>query len=151
MTAGILLTTVGTAAIGRVVEVWHLYAAYAVMAVAFGMGSAVSVSSMLSRWFIEHRSKAMTISSTGVSLGGSVLVPVGGILLAHYFLLGRTPRVDDLYASTGPYGRWGGFSPAGVIAWVGGSVTYFAAAGIGSTLPALAVAIVTYVVLARRF
>jgi len=83
MIAGILLTTVGTAAIGWVAEVWHLYAAYALMAVAFGMGSAVSVSSMLSRWFIEHRSKAMTISSTGVSLGGSVLVPVGTALVGR--------------------------------------------------------------------
>ncbi|MBP1604852.1 MAG: CytX-like hydroxymethylpyrimidine transporter protein [Acidobacteria bacterium] len=81
---------------------------------------------------------------------GALLVPVGGILLAHYFLLDRSTRVDDLYDSSGPYARRGGFSTAGVTAWVVGSATYFVASPIGSTLPALLAAVVTYAALARR-
>lgn len=99
MTVGILLTTVGTVAIGFTAEVWHLYAAYSVMAVAFGMGSGVSVSSMLSKWFIEHRAKAMTISSTGVSLGGATLVPIGTALVGRGGLELAAPVLGLLVAA----------------------------------------------------
>ena len=81
---------------------------------------------------------------------GAILVPVGGILLAHYLLLNRPTKVDDLYDAAGPYARDGGFSLAGAAAWVAGSVTYFAASPVGSTLPALLAAIATYAMLSRR-
>lgn len=81
MAAGIVLTGVGASAIGFVNSVWQLYLAYIVMACAFGMGASVSVSSMLSKWFITNRAKAMSISSTGVSLGGATLVPLGTALV----------------------------------------------------------------------
>ncbi len=81
MAAGIVLTGIGAGAVGFVHEVWQLYAAYIVMAAAFGMGASVSVSSMLSKWFITKRAKAMSISSTGVSLGGATLVPLGTALV----------------------------------------------------------------------
>lgn len=83
MLAGILITGAGATAVGFVHSIWQLYAAYIVMALAYGMGSAVSVSSMLSKWFIEHRAKAMSVSSTGVSLGGATLVPIGSALVGH--------------------------------------------------------------------
>jgi MFS family permease len=81
MTVSIVLTAAGAASVGYVETAWQLYAAYLVMAAAYGMGSAVSVSSMLSRWFITKRAKAMSLSSTGVSLGGAVLVPIGSVLV----------------------------------------------------------------------
>lgn len=99
MTVGVVLTTVGTVAIGFTGRVWHLYAAYTVMAIAFGMGSGVSVSSMLSKWFIEHRAKAMTISSTGVSLGGATLVPIGTVLVGRGGLELAAPVLGLLVAA----------------------------------------------------
>src|SRR5512141_806224 len=33
---------------------------------------------------------------------GGLLVPVGGVLLAHFFLLRREPEVQDLYVPAGP-------------------------------------------------
>jgi cytosine permease len=86
---------------------------------------------------------------------GNVLVPVGGVLLAHYFVWARLrPRaagadiVPALYDWRGPYARHGGFVPAGVGAWAAGALVYHLAAGIGSTLPSLAASIAVYVVLA---
>lgn len=81
MVAGILLTAVGAALVGSVDEVWQLYLVYALMAVAFGMGASVSVSSMLAKWFVTQRAKAISVSSTGVSLGGATLVPLGSALV----------------------------------------------------------------------
>ena len=80
---GITLTALSATAVGFVDEVWQLYAAYTVLAVAYGLGAVVPVSTLVSRWFIHQRAKAMMISSTGVSLGGAVLVPIGAVLIEH--------------------------------------------------------------------
>jgi MFS family permease len=83
MAAGIVLTGAGATLVGFVHSVWQLYAVYALMAVAYGMGASVAVSSMLSKWFIHHRAKAMAVSSTGVSLGGATLVPLGTAMVGQ--------------------------------------------------------------------
>lgn len=76
---------------------------------------------------------------------GSVLVPVGGVLIAH-FVLRRTPTdVPALYDPRGPLAgiRW-----PGVVAWAAGVAAYYSAAG-GATVPSLGVAVVAYLLLAR--
>jgi nucleobase:cation symporter-1, NCS1 family len=87
---------------------------------------------------------------------GGVLVPVGGVLLARFFLVARRATLEGgphaaapLYDPAGPCARWGGFDPAGLAAWAGGSLTYYAARGIGGTLPSLVVAVGLYWLLAR--
>ena len=72
---------------------------------------------------------------------GGLLVPVGGVLLAHFFVLKRMPLVADLYAPAGPEARGRGFSLAGMCGWIAGAGTYFLAAPVGGTLPSLAAAI----------
>jgi sugar phosphate permease len=81
MAVGAVLTGASAAAVGFVETVWQLYLAYAVMAVAYGMGAAVAVGSIMARWFIHYRAKAISLSSTGVSLGGATLVPLGTWLI----------------------------------------------------------------------
>jgi sugar phosphate permease len=81
MAVGAVLTGASAAAVGFVDTVWQLYFVYAVMALAYGMGAAVAVGSIMSKWFIHHRAKAISLSSTGVSLGGATLVPLGTWLI----------------------------------------------------------------------
>jgi len=73
---------------------------------------------------------------------GGLLVPVGGVLLARFFLLKTPARLEALYA---PGGRR--FDVAGLAAWAAGGAAYYLAAGIGGTVPALAVAVGTYLAL----
>lgn len=78
---------------------------------------------------------------------GAVLVPVGGILLAHFFFARRPVAVPDLYDANGPYGRTWGFSIPGVFAWIAGSAAYTMAGPLGGgTVPALVTAIAVYLV-----
>ena len=79
---------------------------------------------------------------------GGILVPVGAVLLAHFVVLRREPRVDDLYREDGPFARHGGFVLPGVLAWCAGAVTYFLTGAIGATLPALLVSTGAYLLLA---
>lgn len=77
---------------------------------------------------------------------GSVLVPVGGVFLAHFLVMRRRVDVDTIYdAQNTPT-----VNVAGIVAWAAGFVVYKAAGAMGATLPALAASIVVYAVLARR-
>jgi len=80
---------------------------------------------------------------------GALLVPVGGVLVAHYYV----PRMSvdegfiaELYERDG---RFRGVSVAGMLAWAAGAVAFFASAALGGTLPALGVSVVAYVGLRR--
>jgi purine-cytosine permease-like protein len=99
-----------------------------------GIGAALSVLS--SAWLTRFTD--LTILLAGV------LVPIGGILLAHFVILRRRVIVDDLYRRTG------GFSLAGALAWAAGAAVFYIAAPIGGTLPSLATAIGLYVIAARK-
>jgi len=87
---------------------------------------------------------------------GNILVPVGGVLLAHYFVWRRrslVPTAADiaaLYDRAGPHARHGGFSVAGVVAWTVGAIVYHVAGPIGGTLPSLAATVLAYGLARRR-
>lgn len=74
---GVLLLAAAIASVGHVREPWQLYVAYSVLAVGFGMSSSIAVNAILARWFVTRRARAMSISSTGISVGGVLLVPIG--------------------------------------------------------------------------
>ncbi len=74
---------------------------------------------------------------------GSVLVPVGGVLIAH-FVLRR--RATDVAALHDPRGALAGIRWPGLIAWAAGVATYYAMPS-GATVPSLAVAIAAYLLL----
>jgi sugar phosphate permease len=96
MAVGIVVTALGTTLVGFVETIPQLYLVYALIAVAYGMGASVAVSSMLARWFIDQRAKAMAVASTGVSLGGATLVPLGTALVDRGGLELATPVLGAL-------------------------------------------------------
>ncbi len=78
---GVSLVGASAIALGSVSTLAGLYLVYFVQAVAFGMAGSVPVNSILTRWFITRRAEAMSISATGVSMGGIVLSPLGSRLV----------------------------------------------------------------------
>ncbi len=99
-----------------------------------GIGAALSVLS--SAWLTRFADVTLLLAG--------LMVPIGGILLAHYFLLARQVRVEDLYDRSGRYARMAGWSVAGLSAWAAGAAAFYVSSGIGGTLPSLAVAIAVY-------
>lgn len=67
--------------IGYVQEIWQLYLVYGILAIAYGLATSVSVNAVMTRWFVTRRAKAMSISSTGISVGGMILAPLGSKLI----------------------------------------------------------------------
>lgn len=81
MLAGSLLIGASVSLIGYVGSILELYVVYGVLAVAFGLATSVSVNAVMTRWFVTRRAKAMSISSTGISVGGMILAPLGSKLI----------------------------------------------------------------------
>ena len=104
-------------------------------------------------WTIGLIGTALALISSGwltrfadlMVLLGSVLVPVGGVFLAHFVVLKKPLDVVRAY----DVARLPAFNAAGMIAWAAGFVVYKLAAPIGATLPALTTAMLIYTVLER--
>lgn len=101
MVIGMAVNGVSAAFIGLVNELWQLYAVYFIFAVAFGMSSSIAVNAIMTRWFVRKRALAMSISSTGVSLGGVVLAPVASWLIDIGGLELATPVLGALVLIVG--------------------------------------------------
>jgi purine-cytosine permease-like protein len=107
-------------------------------AVVWSIGLVGTAVSALPGVWLEHYASFM------VGLG-ALLVPVGAVLIAHYYL--QRVTVDEafmaaLYDRSGPFR---GMSVAGMCAWAAGAAAFFAAGSRGGTIPALAVSIGVYV------
>jgi nucleobase:cation symporter-1, NCS1 family len=104
-----------------------------------GIGAALGLlSTSWIEWFAD-----LTLFLAGV------FVPIGGILLAHYFILRSEVHVPDLYDRHGPYRVHHGWSLPGTAAWAAGAATFYVTQSIGATLPSLVVSMVVYVALSR--
>jgi purine-cytosine permease-like protein len=104
-----------------------------------GIGAALGLLS--TRWLDGFATFTLTLAG--------LLVPIGGILFARYFVLRADVRVQDLYDPNGPYGASRGWSIAGTAAWIAGAVVFYAAQSIGSTVPSLIVSILVFVAVER--
>ena len=93
---GAFVMAVALLAIGRVDRPEQLYLAFPPLGVGFSMAGGVTASALITRWFVALRMRAMTVSTTGVSLGGVVLVPVATAMIVERGLAGATPRLAVL-------------------------------------------------------
>ena len=67
--------------LGRVTQVWQVYAAYVLFGAGFAAASLVPGTTLITRWFSRRRSVALSIGSTGLSFGGVAITPaVAGLV-----------------------------------------------------------------------
>ena len=89
--AGGVVGTVSLLMLGRVTTPLELHLVYAV----FGLGHAcctlVSATTLVTRWFTEKRSIALSVASTGLSLGGILLTPASAAIIERVGLAAATP------------------------------------------------------------
>ena len=65
---------------------WQFYAVYILMAVGWCGISLMPVNTLIANWFIRKRGQAMSITMTGLSVGGILLVPFSTFLIARWGL-----------------------------------------------------------------
>jgi MFS family permease len=78
---GALTGAVCMVLIGRVTELWQLFPVYIAYGAAFTCTAVLVANTVVTRWFHRKRSVALSIATTGLSVGGIVLTPIAARLL----------------------------------------------------------------------
>ncbi|MBT6501112.1 MAG: MFS transporter [Deltaproteobacteria bacterium] len=78
---GALVFSLSYFLLSRIDQVWQLFFVYFLVAVGWSGSSLLSVNTLITNWFIQKRGLAMSITMTGLSLGGMVLVPLASYLI----------------------------------------------------------------------
>ncbi|MEM7287283.1 MAG: MFS transporter [Actinomycetota bacterium] len=97
VTVGAVLSAAALALLGRVTEVWQLYAVYLLFAVGFALSGMIPGTTLVTRWFHERRSVALAVASTGLSVGGLTLTQLASWLIDREGLSGATPWLGGIY------------------------------------------------------
>ena len=83
--------------LGFIRTVWQLYIIYFIMALGFSCTSLVPVNTLITNWFIHKRGFAMSLTNTGLSAGGIVLVPFASFIISHWGLRVSLPVLGVIY------------------------------------------------------
>lgn len=76
----------------RIVDtVAELYVFFALFGIAFALAGLVPGTTLVTRWFHEKRSVALSIASTGLSLGGIAITPIAANLIDERTMSGAGP------------------------------------------------------------
>lgn len=97
ISAGAVISGLSLAVVGQVTAQWQLYLAYAVFAVGYAMCGLVPTTTVVTRWFHRRRSVALSVASTGLSVGGIVLTPVAKKLIDTNGLAASTPWLGLIF------------------------------------------------------
>jgi MFS family permease len=90
---GALVAGVGMTALGRVHALWQLYPAYVVLAIGWAATGLVPATTLVTRWFHRRRSLALSISSTGLSVGGLTLTKLAANRIDAHGLARTAPLI----------------------------------------------------------
>jgi MFS family permease len=66
---------------GAVSEKWHLYVVYVLFSIGWSAAGLIPASTIVTRWFQARRAYALSIASTGLSVGGIAITPWAKVLL----------------------------------------------------------------------
>ena len=74
-------------------RLWQLYIVYFIMALGWSGSSLVPVNTLIANWFILRRGLAMSVTMTGLSLGGIIVVPIATYLISVIGLNATLPAL----------------------------------------------------------
>jgi MFS family permease len=89
--AGACLAALTLSLAGVVKELWQLYLFYMVLGFAYGTCGLVPGATLVTRWFHARRALAISVASTGLSVGGVLITPAVARLIAASGLAGAAP------------------------------------------------------------
>ena len=95
---GSVVIGAGFVLLSRINTVWQLYLVYFMMAVGFSCTSLVPVNTLITNWFIRRRGFAMSLTNTGLSAGGIVLVPLSSYMISRWGLEVALPVLGAIYS-----------------------------------------------------
>jgi MFS family permease len=95
--AGAVVAALALYLLGRVTVLWHVYAVYVLFAIGYAANALVISTTVVARWFHERRAVALSVASTGLSVGGVVLTPFARTWLKDLAITTATNRIALVY------------------------------------------------------
>jgi MFS family permease len=91
MITGACVSAIALACLGLLRGPAALYGFHVVFGFCYGFCGLVPATTIVARWFEARRATALSIATTGLSLGGIVVTPASAFLIAHWGLAGAAP------------------------------------------------------------
>jgi MFS family permease len=88
---------VALAVLGQAQEPWHLFVLYGLFAIGWSCAGLVPATTVVTRWFHAKRSVALSVASTGLSVGGIVITPFAKWLLDERGVEAGTPWLGVIW------------------------------------------------------
>lgn len=89
--AGALLGGLALLLLGLVTALWQLYAVYALFGLGFAASSMVPATTLVTRWFVRRQALALSVATTGLSVGGVLITPLSAAWIERVGLAVTTP------------------------------------------------------------
>ncbi|MFT7472393.1 MAG: MFS family permease [Kiritimatiellia bacterium] len=97
ISAGAIISCLALSSLAFVQEIWQLYLAFMLFGVGFSASSLIPATTLVTRWFHRKRAMALSIASTGLSLGGVILTPLCVLLVKSLGFEFAAPLMGLLY------------------------------------------------------
>lgn len=94
---GAVVAGCSLAALSQVSNVWQLYIVYFMFGAGFSATNLIPATSLVTRWFHKRRAMALSIASTGLSLGGVLVTPMCALLVEKIGLQQAAPVMGAVY------------------------------------------------------
>ena len=97
MVAGATVAAVGIVLLGQVRTEWQMFAVFVIYGGGYALAGLVPATSLVTRWFHARRSVALSIASTGLSVGGIAVTPILAQLIDSRTLVAMAPEFAVAY------------------------------------------------------
>ncbi len=96
-TLGALLCFIALTALAHVQALWQLILVYMIFGSGFASSALLPATTLITRWFRRRRAMALSVASTGLSLGGVVITPLSVLLVERYGFSTAAPLMGVMY------------------------------------------------------
>lgn len=96
-TVGAILCFCALSSLPLVTALWQLLVVYSIFGAGFAASALLPATTLITRWFHRRRAMALSVASTGLSLGGVVITPVSALLVENLGFSLAAPIMGLMY------------------------------------------------------
>jgi MFS family permease len=97
ITSGALIAGVSLGSLGLVENLTQLFVLYVLFGIGFSASGLLPVTTLITRWFVHRRAAAMSIATTGLSVGGVLVTPLSAYLIEQQGIRLTAPWLGVLF------------------------------------------------------
>ena len=97
ITAGAVMSFISLSLIAYVETTLQLFFVYGLFGAGFSASSLIPATTLVTRWFKKRRAMALSIASTGLSLGGVILTPLSILMVDSLGFNTAAPLIGVIY------------------------------------------------------